>query len=199
MPGVSVFSPARTSAATGMAVFSPRIPIRWPRRFSLLKNHGSATRNHHQVLGWNSRLDELQAAVLRVKLRHLDTFNRKRIDAATRYTRLLDALPVQTPQLPGDLSHVFHQYTLLSPKTGRHQRATAAGTDRACGLLSATAGKPAGLFRDFKIPGTAPHGRHMPAVSLAAHVPGNLRGPNRDRRRRDPAGPWRLKARSPAS
>lgn len=85
-------------------------------RFSLLKNHGSPTRNIHKVLGWNSRLDELQAAVLRVKLRHLDAFNRKRIDAAARYTRLLDALPVQAPQPPGDLSHVFHQYTLLSPK-----------------------------------------------------------------------------------
>ncbi len=84
--------------------------------FSLLKNHGSPIRNRHQVLGWNSRLDELQAAVLRVKLRHLDAFNRKRIDAATRYTRGLEALPVQTPQPPGDLSHVFHQYTLLSPK-----------------------------------------------------------------------------------
>lgn len=85
-------------------------------RFSLLKNHGSAARNSHQVLGWNSRLDELQAAVLRVKLRHLDTFNRQRIDAAGRYTRMLDALPVQTPQSADDLSHVFHQYTILSPK-----------------------------------------------------------------------------------
>ncbi len=85
-------------------------------RFSLLKNHGSATRNSHQVLGWNSRLDELQAAVLRVKLRHLDTFNRQRIDAAGRYTRMLKALPVQTPQSADELSHVFHQYTILSPK-----------------------------------------------------------------------------------
>ena len=85
-------------------------------RFSLLKNHGSATRNSHQVLGWNSRLDELQAAVLRVKLRHLDTFNRQRIGAAGRYTRMLDGLPVQTPQPGDDLSHVFHQYTILSPK-----------------------------------------------------------------------------------
>lgn len=85
-------------------------------RFSLLKNHGSATRNSHQLLGWNSRLDELQAAVLRVKLRHLDAFNRQRIEAAGRYTRMLDALPVQTPRPGDDLSHVFHQYTILSPK-----------------------------------------------------------------------------------
>ena len=85
-------------------------------RFTLLKNHGSATRNVHQVLGWNSRLDELQAAVLRVKLRHLDAFNRQRIEAAGHYTRRLDALPVQTPQPANDLSHVFHQYTILSPR-----------------------------------------------------------------------------------
>ena len=85
------------------------------RQFSLLKNHGSATRNRHQILGWNSRLDELQAAILRVKLKHVDTFNQHRIDAAKRYTRMLEILPVQTPCPPADLSHVFHQYTILSP------------------------------------------------------------------------------------
>ena len=84
------------------------------KKFTLLKNHGSTTRNVHEVLGWNSRLDEIQAAILRVKLRHVDTFNRQRVDAAGHYTRMLDALPVQAPRPLQDLSHVFHQYTLLS-------------------------------------------------------------------------------------
>ena len=83
-------------------------------QFSLLRNHGSDRRNRHRVAGWNSRLDELQAAILRVKLRHVDSFNRKRIDAASLYTRMLAALPIQTPGQTTDLSHVFHQYTILS-------------------------------------------------------------------------------------
>ncbi len=83
-------------------------------QFRLLKNHGSKTRNQHQVVGWNSRLDELQAAVLRVKLKYIDTFNRQRISVARRYNEMLEQLPIQTPELNNDLSHVFHQYTLLS-------------------------------------------------------------------------------------
>ena len=83
-------------------------------QFSLFKNHGSKIRNQHQVVGWNSRLDELQAAILRVKLRHVDKFNQQRISAAKHYTRMLDPLPAQTPQQADDLSHVFHQYTILT-------------------------------------------------------------------------------------
>lgn len=115
-PGCFSFFPSKNLGGYGDGGLFTTDSEELAERFSLLKNHGSAARNSHQVLGWNSRLDELQAAVLRVKLRHLDTFNRQRIDAAGRYTRMLDALPVQTPQSADDLSHVFHQYTILSPK-----------------------------------------------------------------------------------
>lgn len=83
-------------------------------KFTLLKNHGSKIRNQHQIIGWNSRLDELQAAVLRIKLKHIDAFNRQRIAVAKKYNELLAPLPIQTPRLNDDSSHVFHQYTLLS-------------------------------------------------------------------------------------
>ena len=83
-------------------------------RFTLLKNHGSKTPHQHQIIGWNSRLDELQAAVLRIKLKYVDEFNQKRIAVARKYNELLSSLPIQLPALKDDSSHVFHQYTLLS-------------------------------------------------------------------------------------
>lgn len=83
-------------------------------QFTLLKNHGSKIRNLHEIVGWNSRLDELQAAILRIKLKHINTFNQQRIAVANRYTEMLDPLPLQTPKRITDQSHVFHQYTLLS-------------------------------------------------------------------------------------
>ena len=83
-------------------------------RFALLKAHGSKAKNLHQVVGWNSRLDEIQAAILRVKLKHIDKFNHQRISIANRYTKLFESLPIQTPKKQNDMSHVFQQYTILS-------------------------------------------------------------------------------------
>lgn len=80
----------------------------------LLKSHGSKVRNQHEIVGWNSRLDELQAAILRIKLKHIDTFNKKRLSVAKRYNELLASTTIKTPHLEDDGSHVFHQYTLLS-------------------------------------------------------------------------------------
>ncbi len=85
-------------------------------QFSLLKSHGSKAKNQHQIIGWNSRLDEIQAAILRIKLKHIDKFNQQRIHVATRYAELLDVLPIQTPIVKDKTSHVFHQYTILSGK-----------------------------------------------------------------------------------
>ena len=83
-------------------------------QFLLLKSHGSRIRNQHEIVGWNSRLDELQAAILRIKLKYIDTFNQQRIAAAKRYTDMFDQQAIQTPKHNNDFSHVFHQYTLLS-------------------------------------------------------------------------------------
>ncbi len=78
-----------------------------------LRNHGSPEPHHHDRVGYNSRLDELQAAILRVKLRHIDRFNAERRRVAQSYDRLLQSLPLQTPHesVPG--THVYHQYTVL--------------------------------------------------------------------------------------
>ncbi|ATA89574.1 transcriptional regulator [Capnocytophaga stomatis] len=76
-------------------------------------NHGMYVRYHHDVVGVNSRLDSLQAAVLRAKLPHLDTYNKKRQEAAKKYTDALKNNPnIITPFTAKGYDHVYHQYTL---------------------------------------------------------------------------------------
>ncbi len=79
-----------------------------------LRNHGSDVRYYHDLIGYNSRLDEMQAMVLRVKLKRIDTYNQRRRAAAHLYSRLLEGQPLTTPQEDGVGEHVYHQYTLLS-------------------------------------------------------------------------------------
>ncbi len=86
-------------------------------RLRSLRGHG-ATRHKYMSdeQGWNSRLDELQAAILRVKLRHLDDWKRGRQSAAARYNKLLKGVPgVITPAVAPQCEHVYHQYTIRVP------------------------------------------------------------------------------------
>ncbi|MCP1726518.1 dTDP-4-amino-4,6-dideoxygalactose transaminase [Natronospira proteinivora] len=78
----------------------------------VLRNHGSRERYHHHCVGFNSRLDEVQAAALRVKLRHLEDFNQSRRDIAAIYDQGLDGLPLQTPAVPEGCYAVYGQYTV---------------------------------------------------------------------------------------
>ncbi|MBS3964758.1 MAG: DegT/DnrJ/EryC1/StrS family aminotransferase [Methylomonas sp.] len=77
------------------------------------RNHGSDVRYYHDVIGYNSRLDELQAVVLRAKLKRIDHYNAARRHAAQRYSAQLAGLPLQTPHEDGVGVHVYHQYTVL--------------------------------------------------------------------------------------
>src|SRR5690606_2594651 len=81
------------------------------RTARMLRDHGSERRYHNVMLGYNSRLDALQAAMLRVKLPFVDEWNERRREVAQRYDDLLAGVPgVVTPEVtPG---HVFHQYTV---------------------------------------------------------------------------------------
>lgn len=78
-----------------------------------LRNHGSDVRYYHDVIGYNSRLDEMQAVVLRAKLKRIDRYNRSRRHAAHLYSELMADLPLSTPYEDGIGEHVYHQYTLL--------------------------------------------------------------------------------------
>lgn len=78
-----------------------------------ITNHGMKVRYYHDTIGVNSRLDTIQAAILRVKLRHLDAFNRARQRAAAHYDReLSDVRGIIIPVRAVNSSHIFHQYTL---------------------------------------------------------------------------------------
>ncbi|MEX0602680.1 MAG: DegT/DnrJ/EryC1/StrS family aminotransferase, partial [Bacteroidota bacterium] len=81
----------------------------------MITNHGSAIRYEHQILGLNSRLDSLQAAILNVKLKHLDAWHEARRQAASRYNRLFEGAPVGIPSEASTVRHIYHQYTLRVP------------------------------------------------------------------------------------
>ncbi|BAI79646.1 aminotransferase, DegT/DnrJ/EryC1/StrS family [Deferribacter desulfuricans SSM1] len=80
-----------------------------------LRNHGSFTRYYHEMLGFNSRLDDIQAAILRVKLKYIDKLNNDRIRIANLYRdRLSDFVKIQAENDNGQ--HVYHQFTIVSEK-----------------------------------------------------------------------------------
>lgn len=77
-----------------------------------LRNHGQTKKYASSELGWNSRLDEIQAAILRVKLRHLPHWQRARQAHAAEYTRQFQMPGIMPPFVPEGYEHVYHQYTI---------------------------------------------------------------------------------------
>ena len=81
-----------------------------------LSNHGSSTKYHHDIIGYNSRLDEIQATILNVKLKYIDEFNLMRVKVADTYNVNLSNIEyICTPQKDSHAHHVYHQYTISSP------------------------------------------------------------------------------------
>ena len=83
----------------------------------MIANHGQRVKYHHSVIGCNSRLDSIQAAILDVKLKHLDEYGKARYEAASYYTKQLKAFDPEekyfiTPKELPNSTHVYHQYTL---------------------------------------------------------------------------------------
>ncbi|MBU0718123.1 MAG: DegT/DnrJ/EryC1/StrS family aminotransferase [Planctomycetes bacterium] len=76
------------------------------------RNYGSTIKYHHSICGFNSRLDSIQAAVLRIKLRHLDRWNEQRRQWAAEYGTLLAATGVVLPATRGEVEHVYHLYVI---------------------------------------------------------------------------------------
>ena len=89
------------------------------KKLKMLRNYGSPRKYKHEFIGVNSRLDELQAGILRIKLKYLDGWNRRRRTAADVYSRLLKEIGVQTPIEKDDVEHVFHLYVIRHPKRDR--------------------------------------------------------------------------------
>jgi dTDP-4-amino-4,6-dideoxygalactose transaminase len=95
-------------------------------KLRMLRNHGSKVRYYHDIVGYNSRLDELQAVVLRAKMPLIDRYNQERRRVAHRYNAGLAGLNVQTPFEDGVGLHVYHQYTLLTDDRAAIQQALTA-------------------------------------------------------------------------
>ena len=78
-----------------------------------LREHGQSTRYYHPVVGYNARLDEIQAAILRIKLKRLDQWNNRRRELARMYDERLKNSGVTVPEIPSDIRrHVFYTYTI---------------------------------------------------------------------------------------
>jgi dTDP-4-amino-4,6-dideoxygalactose transaminase len=95
-----------------------------------LRNYGSHVKYVHDDLGYNSRLDEIQAAILRVKLRHLDDWNRRRREVAARYLSLLAGEPLQLPTVPEWAEPVWHLFVVRAQqRDALRQRLAARGVE----------------------------------------------------------------------
>jgi len=125
------FYPAKNLGALGDAgAVTTSDPV-LAERVRLLRNYGSATKYVHDAFGVNSRLDEVQAAVLRVKLRHLDEWNERRSTIAMRYNDTLAHAGLILPPTANALtSPVWHLYVIRVPERDRVRAAlTAAGVE----------------------------------------------------------------------
>jgi dTDP-4-amino-4,6-dideoxygalactose transaminase len=119
------FYPSKNLSAygdAGLVTASNKVTADRMRR---LRNHGSAQRYYHEELGANSRMDDIQAAVLRVKLPHLPSWNEKRRERAANYDQLISdagllsptsSAPVRLPHRDPNAWHIFHQYVIRAAR-----------------------------------------------------------------------------------
>lgn len=91
-------------------------------KMRMIANHGQSKKYYHDVVGCNSRLDAIQAAVLSIKLKHLDQYNAARHEAAAYYTNAFKDNPrIKTPFIAPNNKHVFHQYTIILEGVDRNR------------------------------------------------------------------------------
>lgn len=114
--GCISFFPSKNLGAYGDAGMIVTNDKQLADRIRMIIVHGSKTRYYHDILGVNSRLDTIQAAVLKVKLKYLDEWNSIRISCAQRYTTLFNGTPVVPPSVKPNRTHIFHQYTIRVKK-----------------------------------------------------------------------------------
>ncbi len=108
------FFPAKNLGAYGDAGAVLTNNDEFAEKIKMIRVHGSQSKYEHTLLGINSRLDSIQAAVINVKLKYIDKWNELRRKHAARYTELLSDIPeLVCPAIADENQHVFHQYTLL--------------------------------------------------------------------------------------
>lgn len=119
--GCFSFYPTKNLGAFGDGGMVVTNDERIAKRAALLRNYGQKTRYVHSVKGLNSRLDEMQAAILRVKLRHLEEWNEKRRKNAQLYNQLLKGADIICPGEKEYVKHIYHLYVIRSRSRDRLQ------------------------------------------------------------------------------
>jgi len=159
--GTTSFYPSKNLGAygDGGAIFTRDADL--AAQMKMIANHGQQKRYYHERVGCNSRLDSVQAAILRVKLQRLDAYNQARQKVAAYYNAAFENHPnIQTPVVAPYSTHVYHQYTLIIKNADRdalgkhladhqvpsmiyypvpgHRQPMFTGMDIACGDLTVT-------------------------------------------------------------
>ena len=140
--GCTSFYPSKNLGAygDGGAIFTDDAAL--ANKLKMIASHGQNIRYYHELVGCNSRLDAVQAAILDIKLRHLDTYNNARRKAADFYDKGFANNPtITTPYRAANSKHVFHQYTLIL----QNDASPAAFRDGLCTYL-AQAGIPSMIY-----------------------------------------------------
>ena len=142
------FYPTKNLAAYGDAGLVTTTDAALAAHLRLARNHGQTQKYRHAELGWTARLDELQAAILRVKLRHLPAWTLARQAVAARYNDGLAGLPLVLPAERPGATHVFHQYTVRTHRRDAlAAHLAAAGIGTACHYPLPIPAQP--MFRDL--------------------------------------------------
>jgi dTDP-4-amino-4,6-dideoxygalactose transaminase len=107
------FYPGKNLGALGEAGAVVTRNAEWAEKLRVLRDHGQVRKYHHTMIGWNGRMDGIQGAILRIKLRHLEHGNELRRSHATQYDRLLEGVEdVVTPVHAAGVRHVYHIYAI---------------------------------------------------------------------------------------
>jgi UDP-2-acetamido-2-deoxy-ribo-hexuluronate aminotransferase len=120
--GTTSFFPSKNLGCfgDGGAIFTDNKHL--SEKIKMIANHGQRIKYHHDVVGINSRLDTMQAAILQVKLKYLQQYTQARNEAASFYNKALQAVDfVETPAVAHYSSHVYHQYTLKIKNRNRDE------------------------------------------------------------------------------
>ena len=124
--GCFSFYPTKNLGACGDGGLVTTRDAALAERLRMLRHHGSRVAYQHEIVGYNSRLDELQAAILLTKVAHLDRFNAARRAHAAAYRKALTGAPIGLPREHGRGTHVYHVYCVRAARRDAVREALAA-------------------------------------------------------------------------
>ena len=110
--GAVSFFPAKNLGAFGDAGMVITNSKSTADKLKILRNQGNRDRYYHSVLGYNNRMDTIQAAILKIKLKYLDSWNKARQGNAEYYNQQFKSVDIKTPFVPGYTTHIYQQYVL---------------------------------------------------------------------------------------